>query len=194
MKQPYRTPVEHDEHTLVYTTEEAERHVASARRALKTFLASSLVGSALVMLGWGMTGTIVGLGGVALAVRRWRASPPQRGLELRVRNKELAITKSGSEIVLFRTPVRAIEDVRLETKSYTRANAAAGAVGALEFDGRGKPTNVNVSRIVISAGGKEFPLSEELLAHVDCVEWLGTIRQFLRSHDWIPADELRDDE
>jgi hypothetical protein len=189
---PYRASAEHDEHTLVYTPEEAEKHVASARRALKTFLATSIAGSALIMMGWGISGAVIGLGGVALAVTRWRARPTMKGITLRITKGELTVTQVGSEVVLSRIAVREIEDVRLETKCYTRANRAAGAVGALQFDGRGTPTKVNVSRIVIAGGPRELRLSEEFLAHVDCVEWLGTIRQFLRSHAWVPADERRD--
>ncbi|HEY8077099.1 MAG TPA: hypothetical protein VIF62_23395 [Labilithrix sp.] len=196
MKQPYRAPADRDEKkknasTLVVTTDEAERHVGPARRFLQVFLVSSLLGSGLVMSGWGVAGVAVGVGGFAWAIARARKKQPQSGHELEVRNEAVDLRVRGVSIAHI--ALAKLDDVRLDTKTFRRGSGV-GAASDLEFHGKRDAMEASLARIVlVDHHERETALGEEWLAHVDAIEWLGKIRKFLRAHGWVPADERQED-
>jgi hypothetical protein len=198
VKQPYRVPAGREgekkpERTLVFTGEDSERHVGPARRFLQVFFLSSLLGSILLVCGYGVMGLLVGTGGAVWAfARAWR-TPPRSGLLLNVKGGALEVVVRRSRVRLAHLPLGALEDVRLDTKTHARADRGAGAIGALHFHGEAGSREVNLARIVlVDQRGGETLLGEDWLAHVDAIEWLGTIRKFLRTHGWVPVDERRE--
>ncbi len=196
MKQPYRAPAESEEKkkagsTLVVATDEAERHVGPARRFLQVFFVSSILGSALVMTGWGVAGVVVGVGGFAWAIARARKKPMHAGQVLEVRDE--AVDVRVRNVSVARIALAKLDDVRLDTKKLVRG-AGVGAASDLEFHGKSR-VEASLARIVlVDDGERETPLGEEWLAHVDAIEWLGKIRKFLRAHGWVPADERHEDD
>lgn len=194
MKQPYRVPIENEvdepRRSLVYTTEDPEKHVWGARRFLRVFFVASALGTALIMMGYGVAGAVTGTLGIAWAIVRMRQRPRPKSVVLEVKGGTLDVMVPARDVRRLHISLCDLHDVRLQSKSYEHANAAAGALGALEFDGRGRSRQVTVARIVlVDERGHELVLSEQWRAHFDCMEWLGRIRAFLRSHGWLPAEE-----
>ncbi len=191
MKQPYRVARDPEEEkkkarTLVVAADEAERHVGPARRFLQVFFVSSILGSALVMTGYGVAGVIVGVGGFAWAVARARKKQPLGSQILEVRDEAVDLRVRGASVAHI--ALAKLDDVRLETKKLVRGSGV-GAASDLEFHGKSR-IEASLARIVlVDDRERETPIGEEWLAHVEAIEWLGKIRKFLRAHGWVPADE-----
>jgi hypothetical protein len=104
--------------------------------------------------------------------------------------------ESGSVVVLKRGKPRAryslteLTNVRLDIKTIQRVQEGGSAIPAMRFIDSKVGPDLDTARIVlIGEDGKELPLTEDFLSHMDSSEWLGKIRVFLRKHGWVPGDE-----
>jgi hypothetical protein len=131
---------------------------------------------------------------VAWAVSRWRRTPDPAEVVLIVEYGVLKVTRARSQVLLCARTGR-IANVALDTKTIRKVQQGSALTAAARFIDTKVGPEFDVARIVFDVDGLAEPvhLSEAYVAHMDCVEWLGRIRSFLRSHGWVPEDE-RDEE
>ncbi len=107
---------------------------------------------------------------------------------LRVESGAVHVLKRGKERARF--SLTELTNVRLDIKTIQRVQEGGSAIPAMRFIDSTVGPDLDTARIVLITGeGKELPLTEDFLSHMDSSEWLGKIRLFLRKHGWVPADE-----
>ena len=161
---------------------------ARASRAAGAFASIGVLFMALVLGAGGWMLAFLALV-TAAAVWRWRRPVPATGMVLRADDGNLAIFSSPTEgVAMLRVPFHEVREVRLDTKTGTRAMREVRPDGILAS---GHQFTVDESRIVFTLAGREDPwaLTETRTSHAECLQWLGKIRSFLRAHGWMPEDE-----
>jgi hypothetical protein len=176
---------------LVYRTRDPERLVAPTRAAAQVWIAGTLVSSILVMAGLrGVAAVLFGVAAIC-AVWRWRRTPYSSGVVIfRIDCGFLDVTAPAYR-TLVRAPLDEISNVSLDTKNIRKVvEGSAITPGIRSFETKVSP-GVDVARILVMVEGLSEPvrLSDSYYAHMECVEWLGRIRKFLRSNGWAPEDE-----
>jgi hypothetical protein len=190
MKQPYRVggSVPDARAELVYVANDREKHVPAARAAMQIGIGGGV--ASIVAAGAGFPFIGAGILGIATAVGiwQWRRSPAVTGIVLAVERGELTIrTDSRTRLT---TRLVDLLDVSLDTKSIRKVVPGKDAIPAVQFINTSVGPELDVSRIVLTFADQEpIHLSEQFLAHMDVVEWVGKIRSFLRKQGWVPDDE-----
>jgi hypothetical protein len=178
---------------LVYKIRDPERHVAATRALLQVGAGGAIVGSVLYVTGLEAIAAVVFTVTLAWAFVRWRRAPDLADVVLRVDDGFLEVMRRPSQMLLLERTGN-VANVALDTKTIRRVQEGNALTPSARFvDSRVGP-ELDVARIVFDVHGIPEPLrlSEAYVAHMECIEWLGKIRFFLRSHGWVPEDE-RDD-
>jgi hypothetical protein len=172
--------------------------VVTAAHAQEPTTRASRAAGALASVGALLLAFVLGAGGWALgllalvaavAVWRWRLPVPVSGIVLRADDGKLAVFESPTaDVAMLRVPFHEVREVRLDTKTVNRAMREVRPDGILAS---GHRFTVDESRIVFALAGRDDPwaLTEARSSHAECLQWLGKIRSFLRSHGWMPEDE-----
>ncbi|MBX3226477.1 MAG: hypothetical protein KIT84_32550 [Labilithrix sp.] len=194
MSTPYRSELatERPERAeLLYRSGDLNRDVTPTRAALQLGLVGGVV--AVVIAGLGYPPAAAGVVVVSAAAAIWRRarSPEVGGVLFTVDSGELVVTQKAARKVIVQARLHDVLDVRLDTKEVERVVPGDNAVPGVRFINTNIAPKVDVARIVIVLDNDRAPvlLTEQFLAHMDSVEWVGKIRSFLRKQGWVPADE-----
>jgi len=196
MKQPYRIggSVPDARAELVYVANDREKHVPAARAAMQIGIGGGVASIVAAGAGFPFVGAGILAVAAAVGIWQWRRSPGMKGVLLAVEHGELTVV-AGSDVKLT---VRLVDllDVSLDTKSIRKVMPGKDTAPAVQFISTSIGPELDVSRIVLKlADGREpIRLSEQFLAHMDVVEWVGKIRSFLRKQGWVPDDEREADQ
>jgi hypothetical protein len=193
MTSPYRDaqPTSEARAELVYVSSDQERVVGPARTALQIGIVGAVGG--VIVAGAGFPGIGAAVLGVATAfgIWRWRRAPEVAGITIAVEHGDVTITPRGAKEPLLRSRLVDLLDVALDTKSIRKVVPGKDAIPAVQFINTSVGPEVDVARIVFHLGDDQEPvrLSDQFVAHMDAVAWVGKIRSFLRRNGWVPADE-----
>lgn len=192
MTHPYRVEdaIDDARAELVYVAGDLERHVAPARTAMQIGIAGGAGGVLAAAVGAPSIGAaMLGLA-AAIGIWRWRRAPEVAGIVIAVERGDLYVTNRSTKERLVEVRLVDLLDVALDTKSIRKVVPGKDAIPAVQFIDTRVGPELDVARIVFYlANAKPVRLSEQFLAHMDTVEWVGKIRSFLRRQGWIPADE-----
>jgi hypothetical protein len=203
VNQPYRVPAKRKKkrkaaRELVYSPGDQEKRVTPARAALQIFIVGSIIGSLLVLAGWVIAGILVFGVSLLLAYRSSKKPSVSSGAVLSVEKGRLKVYSGNALEPRLTIALDEVREVTLDTRSIQRGGADIGALAGLGGGGGG--TGVDLARIAIVVESEPLPrstpLTDEYFPRMDCVEWMGKVRTFLRSHRWLPEDEraAREDE
>ena len=192
---PYRAPssskgAKRPPSDLVYKIRDPERYIASTRAVAQVAIAGGIVASVVYVAGFQSISAAVFTVSMAWAVVRWRRAPDIAEVVLHVENGVLDVRRHPSQMLLC-APIGEIANVELDTKTIRRVQEGSSLTAAARFIDSKVGPEIDVARIVFDVDGVAEPvrLGEAYVAHMDCIEWLGKIRSFLRSHGWVPEDE-----
>jgi hypothetical protein len=151
----------------------------------------AFLGALAVVTGHSRLCIAVVAGMLAWAMWCWWRSRRVPGIVLRVENRSLLVM-SGSRVCLLRVELSRLLDVCLDTQTannqFTVRSSSMVQTNTFTCD---------VARILLVCENhafETFALNTDYVSHTDCVAWLGKIRLFLRSQDWVPGDERKTDE
>lgn len=161
----------------------------AGRGSYVKFVASILAGMAVAsvcvaILGpWGLA-----VAGVAiLAILRVQRTRPPVGVSVRVERNVLVLPEA-------RVPLDELLNVEIDSKAIQRITMQQ-PLGAPMLTSVVGPS-LDAGRLVfVFLDGEEerrAVLTETYAPHFHCVEWLGKVRVFLRTHGWVPEDEWDD--
>jgi hypothetical protein len=193
MASPYRVEesVPDTRAELVYVAGDRERHVAPARSAMQIGIVGGIAGVVAAGAGFPAIGAgVLGLA-TALGIWRWRRAPEVAGITIAVERGDLHVTNRTTKKPLVDVRLVNLLDVALDTKSIRKVVPGKDAIPAVQFINTSVGPEVDVARIVFHLADEQEPvrLSDQFLAHMDAVEWVGKIRSFLRKQGWVPVDE-----
>ena len=130
----------------------------------------------------------VTLGGLAYAVwLRGQVAKSVARTVLRVVDGDLIVARSDRQDAL-RSRFDDVLGIRVDSETQQAFAIRGHGVRAATL-GKG----VGRARVVLDLANERDPimLSEALLSHTDCVEWVPKLYRFFRAHGWVPADEHR---
>src|SRR6185295_8416948 len=193
MPSPYRVEDSIDDARaeLVYVAGDHERHSAPARSAMQIGILGGVGGVIVAAAGFPSVGAaLLGVASV-LGIWRWRRAPEVAGIAIAVERGDLRVTNRSTKKSLLDIRLVNLLDVALDTKSIRKVMPGKDAIPAVQFINTSVGPEVDVARIVFHLADEAEPvhLSDQFLAHMDAVEWVGKIRSFLRKSGWVPADE-----
>jgi hypothetical protein len=190
---PYRAPdsIEDARAELVYVAGDRERHAAPARTAMQIGILGGVGGVVVAAVGFPSIGAAVLAVSAALGIWRWRRAPEVAGIVIAVEHGDVRVTNRATKQTLVSVRLVNLLDVALDTKSIRKVMPGKDAIPAVQFINTSVGPEVDVARIVFHLADEQEPvrLSDQFLAHMDAVEWVGKIRSFLRTQGWVPADE-----
>ena len=193
MKSPYRVveSVPDARAELVYVSKDQERVVGATRAALQIGIAGAVGGVLAAGAGAPAIGVLVLATSAGLGLWRWRRAPEVAGIVIAVEQGTITVATRGSKHALLRERLVNVLDVALDTKSIRKVVPGRDAIPAVQFINTSVGPEVDVARIVFHLADEQEPvrLSDQFVAHMDAVEWVGKIRSFLRRQGWVPADE-----
>lgn len=193
MKNPYRVEesITDARAELIYVAGDRERHTAPVRSAMQGGMVGGVGGVIIAAAGFPSIGAALLGVAAALGVWRWRRAPEVAGITIAVERGDLHIAHRTTKEPLLDVRLVSLLDVALDTKSIRKVMPGKDAIPAVQFINTSVGPEVDVARIVFHLADEQEPvrLSDQFLAHMDAVEWVGKIRSFLRSHGWVPADE-----
>ncbi len=181
---------------LVYRARDPEKLVRVTRVLGQTTITGGVVATAAHLGGLEpITAACFAGAAIALAALRSRAADDTTVL-LRVFDGVLAVTRPpvarrGPPTTLLHARIERIANVALDTKAIRLVQEGRALVPTERFSDSKLGPEVDIARIVFDVDGEPglVPLTQAHSAHLECVEWLGRIRTFLRAHGWVPADE-----
>jgi hypothetical protein len=189
----YRTPAEKEKEPappkeLVY---QATDDSGASTIALFQYFGLPLVAAAgLAALAGSIAGVVGLVAGGAYSFWSFRNRKDAGSAVLRVENEVLLVEVRGGKPIHERFRLGDLANVSLDVKTIERVTDGDSAIPAMRFIDAKVGPKVDTARIVLTGeGGREVRLSEDYLAHMHAVEWLGKIRTFLRKHGWVPEDE-----
>jgi hypothetical protein len=193
---PYRAPdaIPDARAELVYVAADRERHAAPTRTAMQIGILGGVSGVVAAAAGFPSVGAAVLGVATAMGIWRWRRAPEVAGIAILVERGDVRVTNRATKKTLVSVRLVNLLDVALDTKSIRKVVPGKDAIPALQFLNTSVGPEVDVARIVFHLADEQEPvrLSDQFLAHMDAVEWVGKIRSFLRNHGWVPADERED--
>ena len=128
--------------------------------------------------------------GAAASVYWWKTSKNVGGAHFRVEGRDLFLTLRGDKP--WRVPLREIVDVELDIKTIQRVQDGSALVPSTMAIDSKVGDETDTGRIVLVTSKRRVPLTEDYVAHMDAVEWMGKVRVFLRKHGWVPDAEVED--
>jgi hypothetical protein len=168
------------------TAGRADGMIAFIRHFSLPVLAFSLV----AWIAGQMAGIAALAGASAYSVWAWRTRKERGGAVLNVQRDVLAIEVRGKRTLHDRLRLSDLADVVLDIKTIERVMDGHSAIPAMRFIDSKVGPKVDTARIVlVGAGGREVPLTNDYLPHMHATEWMGKIRTFLRKHGWVPESE-----
>lgn len=198
MSSPYRTEdssAEHDRAELLYRAGDSNRAVAPARAALQLGILGAIGSALIATAGHGAPAAVFLVGCAGFGIWRWRRAPDVSGILFSVDRGELTVKEKATGKVVAKSRLLDLVDVRLDTKEIRKVVPGGDAIPAVSFTNTNVNPGVDVARIVLVLGNEaeSVRLTDQFLAHMDSVEWVGKIRSFLRKQGWVPKGE-RDDQ
>lgn len=136
-----------------------------------------------------LVGMVIGTGA---SVYWWKTSKDAGGAHLRVEARDLFLTLHGDKP--WRVSLGDIVDVELDIKTIQRVQDGSALIPSTMAIDSKVGAETDTGRIVLVTKKRRVHLTDEYVAHMDAVEWMGKIRVFLRKHGWVPDAEVEDDE
>lgn len=176
---------------LVYAASDASR----GKKGLATLQFLMLPVATGIVLGFVASPTTALLGmvlGAAASIYWWKTSKDAGGAHLRVEGRDLFLTLRGDKP--WRVPLGDIVDVELDIKTIQRVQDGSALVPSTMAIDSKVGAETDTGRIVLVTEKRRVALTDDFVAHMDAVEWMGKIRVFLRKHGWVPDAEVEDTE
>jgi hypothetical protein len=197
---PYRSPAKRKKkkrdksNELVYAPEGEAKKIDPSRAAVKIFFVGSAIAAVVLLAGFVILSIVFFLVTSAVAWQRWRRPRgPNRDVVFQIEKGVLKVYSGGDYAPRIVAKVRHIREVALEeSKTIERGGGDIGALDGL--GGSSAATKAEESRICIDDGERVTPVTDDRYPRLECVEWLGRVRSFLRSHKWLPEDERAESE
>lgn len=125
----------------------------------------------------------------------WWRQQPDSAMILRVHDGNLSIRlrrpKRADAPPLAQMRLADLVDVTLEGEEYPHiedGSSATTARHATEYRAAHDDTS-RLRVLLLPREGEPIVVGRAPIPHADATEWLGTIRVFLRKHQWLPDDE-----